>query len=108
MISDWIIKTSIGLVFKKLDGYRTTIGAIGSILCGIVGLIGHFYPDSGLTDMDVEVALGFIIFGWGGLWGIGGKLEKGNKIAKASQVESKVQAEQVTETLQAVADKECT
>jgi uncharacterized membrane protein HdeD (DUF308 family) len=106
MISKWVIEMLLGSVAKKLDGYTTKIGGIGSILSGIVGLLGHFFPDSGLVAMETEVAIGFIVTGWIAL-GIGNKLEKGNKIAKASQVENKAQAEQVTETLQAVADKEC-
>jgi len=106
VISKWFIEMFLGSVAKKLDGFTTIIGGVGAILSGIIGLCGHFFPDSGLVDMQVEAALFLIWNGWIAL-GIGNKIEKGNKIAKASQVENKVQAEQVTETLQEVVDKEC-
>lgn len=73
------MKFLFNLIFKNmarsLDGYKTTIGGIGLILVGVTGLIGHYYPDAGLPDADMETSLGYIAAGFTAL-GIGGKLEK--------------------------------
>jgi len=60
---------------KKLDGYKTKIGGIGSILMGILGIIGILFPDQKTVDLSLEASLAMIIGGFAAL-GIGGKLEK--------------------------------
>ena len=76
------MKFIIDLIFVKvarsLDGHKTNIGGVGLILVGVTGLIGHYWPDAGLPDMDTETSLGYIAGGFTAL-GIGGKLEKSNQ-----------------------------
>ena len=74
----FIIDLIFGRIARSLDGYKTTISGIGTILIGVTGLIGHYWPDAGLPDMDPETSLGYIAAGFG-ILGIGGKLEKSNQ-----------------------------
>ena len=71
----FIIDLIFGRIARSLDGHKTTIGGVGAILIGVTGLIGHYWPDVGLPDMDPETSLGYIAGGFTAL-GIGGKLEK--------------------------------
>ncbi len=66
---------------KKLDGYKTTIGGIGMILTGIIGLAGHYFQDQGLPNMEIDTALTTITGGFAVL-GIGGKIEKSMVVQK--------------------------
>jgi hypothetical protein len=69
----------LGILFKfigkKLDGYKTKIGGIVSILTGILGIIGNIWPDLTTVQLSTETSLGFIAAGFTAL-GLGGKLEK--------------------------------
>jgi len=75
----------------KLDGKKTYAGGIGKILVGlgtmisgIVALIGIAFPDQGLPAMDLETALGLIA---GGFYAISSGLEGigiGHKIEKSA------------------------
>ena len=60
---------------RRLDGYKTIIGAMGMILTGIIGLAGHYWPATSLPAMELDAALTTITGGFAVL-GIGGKLEK--------------------------------
>lgn len=60
---------------KKFDGYKTTIGGIGLILSGCVGLIGYMFPSEQLPAGDLESSFALIGAGCAAL-GIGGKAEK--------------------------------
>jgi len=60
---------------RKTDGYKTKVGGVGLILTGLVGLLGHLYPDQGLPTMEIESALTTISLGVTAL-GLGGKAEK--------------------------------
>jgi hypothetical protein len=71
----FIIDLIFGRIARSLDGYKTTIGGVGLILVGVTGLIGHYWPDTGLPDMDIETSLGYVAGGFTAL-GLGGKLEK--------------------------------
>jgi hypothetical protein len=71
----FLIDLIFGRIAKSLDGYRTIIGGIGLILLGVAGMIGHYWPDSGVPGMDVDKAMEMIAGGFVAL-GIGGKLEK--------------------------------
>lgn len=59
----------------RLDGYKTTIGGIGLILSGLVGLLGHLFPEQGLPQMELETAFTTMAGGFVAL-GLGGKAEK--------------------------------
>ena len=53
----------------KMDGYKSFVGGAGMILTGVLGLLGHVFPDQeGLPKMDLDVCLGTIS---GGLYMIG-------------------------------------
>jgi hypothetical protein len=71
----FIFEFFFGKIAGALDGYKVKIGAAGSILVGISGLIGHFFPDAGCPEMDVEKALGWIASGWI-VWGGNHKMQK--------------------------------
>lgn len=64
-----------GYAGKKLDGYKTIIGGVGLILTGVVGIIGHMFPDSGLPAPEFEFIMGQFSLGFVAL-GLGGKAEK--------------------------------
>lgn len=71
----FITRKVLGYIARKLDGYKTIIGGVGSILLGLAGAIGYFFPDQNLMRMDFDEAAGWIIGGFTVL-GLGGKLEK--------------------------------
>jgi hypothetical protein len=67
------LAVSLGLKYlaSKLDGYKSYVGATGKalsgivlIITGVIGLIGHFWPDLGFPAMDEETACGTIVAGW--------------------------------------------
>ena len=70
-----ITEKVIGFVARKFDGKKTLIGGVGMILLGLVGLLGHFWPDMGLPVMEFDAAAGYVVGGFAAL-GLGGKLEK--------------------------------
>lgn len=60
---------------RKTDGYKTKAGGVGLILTGLVGLLGHLYPDQGLPAMELESVFTTVSAGFVAL-GLGGKAEK--------------------------------
>jgi hypothetical protein len=72
---------------KKLDGYKTKIGGGGSILMGILGIIGIMFPDQKTIDISLEASLSLIAGGFVAL-GVGGKLEKLKTIIDENKEES--------------------
>lgn len=60
----FLFELIFGRIAAALDGYKVKIGAVGSILIGISGVIGHYYPDTGCPAMDTEKALEWIASGW--------------------------------------------
>lgn len=76
--SSWFVNIIFKGIASKLDGYKTIIGAVGLILIGITGLIGHYFPDSQIPAMDPDTALGYIAGGFTAL-GVGHKLDKNTK-----------------------------
>lgn len=68
----------------KLDGYKTIIGGVGLILGGLVGLLGHLFPDQGLPQQDLETAFTTMAAGFVAL-GLGGKAEKVRKDLAAAK-----------------------
>ena len=65
----------LALLGRKTDGYKTKVGGVGLILTGLVGLLGHLYPDQGLPAMELESAITTVSAGFVAL-GLGGKAEK--------------------------------
>jgi len=59
----------------RFDGYKTYAGGISAIVLGALGLLGYMFPDQGLPEIDIELALGAISLGFMAL-GNGGKQEK--------------------------------
>lgn len=80
----FLVELVLGRVASALDGYKTKIGGVGLILIGVVGLIGHYWPDTGIKGMDIERALDSISLGIATL-GLGHKAEK----AKQAILESR-------------------
>ncbi|MBI5075616.1 MAG: hypothetical protein HZB62_10695 [Nitrospirae bacterium] len=70
-----LIERILGGVGKRLDGYKTTIGGIGSILTGIVGIISILFPDQGFPSIGIEASVAFIVGGFS-ILGVGGKADK--------------------------------
>jgi len=89
-MKNWLINKILGYAGRKLDGRKTYFGGAGKILAGVatmitglVGLIGHIFPDQGLPAMEYETAAATIGAGFyaaaSGLEGIG----IGHKIEKS-------------------------
>ncbi len=72
---NWIRDLIFNKIAKSLDGYKTTIGAVGLILTGVTGLIGHYWPDTGIPAMPIDSAVLTISSGVTAL-GIGHKMQK--------------------------------
>ena len=73
---NWIITKFLGLIGRRLDGYKTKIGGCGLILSGLVGLINLTFPETvPFPAMDLETVITNMAGGFAVL-GIGGKLEK--------------------------------
>lgn len=84
-------KLILGVVAKRLDGYKTYIGGVGLIAIGVAGLIGHYWPNSALPNADPEKSLDMIAMGWMAI-GFRHKMEKqdsgkANDIAGSSRGE---------------------
>jgi len=88
-MKDFILVRILRLLGARMDGYKTYAGAIGKVLAGvgtlisgIIGLIGIAFPDQGLPKMEMESALALISAGVfamsSGLasYGVGKKFEK--------------------------------
>lgn len=65
----FITRKILGYVARKLDGYKTYLFAAAGLLFGLFGMVGHFYPGSGLPQMSFEHAADLIVFGGMGLGG---------------------------------------
>ncbi len=85
--STWFLNLIFKGVANKLNGYKTTIGAVGLILIGVTGLIGTYFPDTHIPAMDTDTALGYIAGGFTAL-GVGHKIEKNTSITIAGQEKS--------------------
>ncbi|MBI5634876.1 MAG: hypothetical protein HZA15_15520 [Nitrospirae bacterium] len=100
-----ILERILGSVGKKFDGYKTTIGGVGSILSGIVGIISILFPDQGFPKIGIETSVAFIVGGFSVL-GVGGKADK-QKAAVVAQTavirQQNVLVEKQNEILQATA-----
>ena len=64
-MGNWLLILGLDKIAKSLDGYKMYIVGIGFILKGLLELIGHYWPDSGLPGSDVKVALDDIMGGLG-------------------------------------------
>jgi hypothetical protein len=64
-MGNWIVEILLGKIVKALDGYKMYVVGTGFILKGIIELIGHYWPDSGLIGADVKTATDDIMIGFG-------------------------------------------
>ena len=71
----FLLDKLLRFIGKRLDGYKTKIGGVGLMLTGLLGLLGHVYPDQGLPHMEIGTALVTLSSGMAAL-GLGGKAEK--------------------------------
>lgn len=80
-----LIARLLGSVGTKLDGYKTIIAGVGSILFGAAGIIHLIFPND--TDFcpnqTVDESITYIISGFA-LLGIGHKLDKNTKAVQES------------------------
>ena len=74
-LRDWGLDKVTGYVGRKTEGYKTKAGGVGLFLLGIVGIMGHIWPDVGLPVQEWDIIVGEFA---GGLaaFGIGAKVEK--------------------------------
>jgi TctA family transporter len=88
-MKDFFLTKILQYLSRRFDGYKTYAGAagkalagLGTLISGIIGLIGIAFPDQGLPQMDIQSALGLIGAGAfaisSGLssYGVGKKLDK--------------------------------
>ncbi|PKN60667.1 MAG: hypothetical protein CVU53_01870 [Deltaproteobacteria bacterium HGW-Deltaproteobacteria-11] len=95
-MKNWLIGKILGLVGRKLDGYKTKIGGVGLILVGVTGIIAQIFPDQGLPTMDLETSLGSIAAGVAAL-GLGHKAEKTRaEVARTVAVPAELDVREVT------------
>ena len=80
-MKNFILTKLLRYIGKRMDGHKTQIAGVGSILFGILGIIGVMYPDSKIVDLSIEQALTAIIGGLAAL-GLGGKLDKVKDVLK--------------------------
>jgi hypothetical protein len=98
-MNNFFLTKILQVIGKKMDGYKTYAGAagktlagVGTLISGVIGVIGIIFPDQGLPQMELEPALGLIGAGAfaisSGLasYGVGKKLDKAadQRIAIAS------------------------
>jgi hypothetical protein len=62
-------------VAKSLDGYKTKIGGVGLGLLAIVGMIGHYWPESNCPPMEVDKSLEMLAASFT-ILGLGSKVQK--------------------------------
>lgn len=62
-------------IAKSLDGYKTKIGGFGLGLLAIVGMIGHYWPESHCPPMEIDKSLELLATSFTVL-GVGGKMQK--------------------------------
>lgn len=74
-LRNWGLDKVTGYVGRKTEGYKTKAGGVGLFLLGIVGIMGHIWPDVGLPVQEWDIIVGEFA---GGLaaFGIGAKVEK--------------------------------
>ena len=74
-LRNWGLDKVTGYVGRKTEGYKTKAGGVGLFLLGIVGIMGHIWPDVGLPVQEWDIIVGELA---GGLaaFGIGGKIER--------------------------------
>jgi len=88
-MKDFILTRILKYISGRLDGYKTYAGAtgkalagLGTLISGVLGVLGIMFPDQGLPEMEINSALGLIGAGAfaisSGLasYGVGKKLDK--------------------------------
>ena len=92
----FILDKVLRFVGGKLDGYKTIIGGIGIILTGlppiisgVLGILGHMFPDQNLPHIPLDASYAHLKMGAGIIsggmvaLGLGGKAEKLKKAVEA-------------------------
>jgi len=64
-MGNWLLKLGLDKIAKSIDGYKMYVIGTGFILKGLLGLIGHYWPDSGFPVVDVKSATDDIMIGFG-------------------------------------------
>jgi hypothetical protein len=64
-MGDWLLKLGLDKIAGALDGKKMYIIGTAFILKGLLGLIGHYWPDSGMPVVDVKVATDDMMIGFG-------------------------------------------
>jgi len=59
----WLIKLIFDKIAKVLDGKKMYIIGTAAILKGLLGLIGTYWPDTGVPAEDVSVCVNEILAG---------------------------------------------
>jgi hypothetical protein len=64
-MGDWLLKLGLDKAAKSLDGYKMYIIGTAFVIKGVLGLIGHYWPDYGIIGTDVKTATDDIMIGLG-------------------------------------------
>ena len=64
-MGNWLLEFILGRIVKAVDGYKMYICGTAFILKGILELIGHYWPDTGMIAADVKTATDDIMIGFG-------------------------------------------
>lgn len=113
-MKDFFLTKILKYIGKKADGYKTYAGAtgkalagLGTLITGIIGVLGIIFPDQGLPKMEIEPALALISAGVfaisSGLssYGVGKKLDKA---ADQSDAIAKTEIAQVATVRKAISN----
>lgn len=82
---NWFIKLMVDKGAKALDGKKMYIIGTAFILKGLVGLIGHYWPDTGLIGADVNDSVENIMWGLGVFAGKSAIVKSGPDCGKGAE-----------------------
>jgi hypothetical protein len=93
-MKNWFVTKILQWLGRKLDGKKTYAGGVGkalvgfgTIITGIVGMLGIMFPDQGLPEMDIDNALALIGAGVYAISSGVSSIGVGHKIEKAGNAQ---------------------
>jgi hypothetical protein len=92
-MKSFLINRAAYFLAKKLDGHKTRISGVGTIIAGVamtatgvLQLLGALYPEMGFEGSTPADAVETIIFGIGIITGGGGIIGVGHKLEKEAEL----------------------
>ena len=79
-MGNWLFEIILGKVARSIDGYKMYIVGTSFVLKGILGLIGHYWPDTGIPGDSITTATNEIMAGLGAFAGKSAIVKSGSKL----------------------------